>query len=421
MLTGNTITLKHSQMTWPKVVDRHWLRDGCECSTCVDPHSGQKNFGTTDVPLNLPISSSRKTKDGALEIVWKNDFLTNGRENHTSTYSAERVHSFFSKPKKANFPPVVLWDKKTIQRDLLFVDYNDWMTNDETLGAGVRMLHSHGIFFIRNAPHSEESVISMSSRIGNLKETLYGRTWDVRSKPEAENVAYTSSFLGLHQDMLYLKDPPRLQLLHCLENSCEGGESLFSDASRAAFLMKIGPPELREALGKQKVAYHYKKGGHFYENNHPVIDESEHVRWSPPFQAPLRNLNKNEEGSRHYRQWATAAVKFQQLLEQEEFLFQYKMKPGDCVVFDNLRVVHGRRAFDTSAGSRWLKGTYNAHDVFMGRLNTVCANRPVAPSWTMASLVGQAVRLNAMHKIWDKPNVAEPKKFRYVRLGEQKK
>ncbi|KAK7911217.1 TfdA family Taurine catabolism dioxygenase TauD [Apiospora marii] len=370
--TGNTITLTHRQ--GPRigrgklVLNRHWLRDGCQCSSCVDPHSGQKNFGTTDVPLDLPISSCRKTENGALEIVWQNDFLSNGRESHTSTYSAEQVDLFFTGQNKSRFPPVIFWDKQTIKRDITFIEYDDWMNNDKALAAGVKKLHTHGILFIRNAPHSEESVISMSSRIGNLQETLYGRTWDVRSKPEAENVAYTSSFLGLHQDMLYLKDPPRLQLLHCLENSCDGGESLFSDASRAAHLMKIGPPELRDALSSRRVAYHYKKHGHHYENNHSVIDSSGHVRWSPPFQAPLRNLQKSEQGVEDYRTWAAAAVRFQQLLEQEEFLFEYKMQPGDCVIFDNLRVVHGRRAFDTSAGSRWLKGTYNAHDVFMSKL-----------------------------------------------------
>ncbi|KAK7954666.1 TfdA family Taurine catabolism dioxygenase TauD [Apiospora saccharicola] len=341
-LTGKTITLTHRDGIrigrGRLVLDRHWLRDGCGCSSCVDPHSGQKNFGSTDVPLDLPITSCRKTEDGALEIVWQNDFLTRGRESHTSTYSPEQVDSFFTPRKEAIFPPVVFWDKQTIKRDITFIEYDDWMNNDEALAAGVRKLQTHGIFFIRNAPHSEESVISMSSRIGNLKETLYGRTWDVRSKPEAEN------------------------------NSCDGGESLFSDASRAAFLMKLGPPELRNALSSHKVHYHYRKHGHFYENNHSVVDGSGHVRWSPPFQAPLRGLRKNEEGLQEYRTWAAAAVQFQELLEREEYLFEYKMQPGDCVVFDNLRVVHGRRAFDTSAGSRWLKGTYNAHDVFMSRL-----------------------------------------------------
>ena len=314
---------------------------------------------------------------------------------------------------------MLFWDKHTINRDITFTEYEDWMNNDEALAAGVKKLHSHGILFIRNAPHSEESVISMSSRIGNLQETLYGRTWDVRSKPEAENVAYTSSFLGLHQDLLYLKDPPRLQLLHCLENSCDGGESLFSDAFRAAYLMKIGPPELRDALSSRKVTYHYKKHGHFYENRHPVIDSRGHVRWSPPFQAPLRSLQKTDQGVEDYRTWAAAAVRFQQLLEQEEFLFEYKMQPGDCVIFDNLRVVHGRRAFDTSAGSRWLKGTYNAHDVFLSKLRTVCGRGMPKPSLGKSAVMAQALRINQMHNVWEKPSMAKNFKIRRLKSKEK--
>ncbi|KAK8001589.1 hypothetical protein PG991_013811, partial [Apiospora marii] len=348
--TGNTITLTHRQ--GPQigrgklVLNRHWLRDGCQCSSCVDPHSGQKNFGTTDVPLDLPISSCRKTENGALEIVWQNDFLSNGRES----------------------PP-------TAKRG-----------GGKGGSQGKKKRRENGF-------------------------ACTERTWEGR-KPEAENVAYTSSFLGLHQDMLYLKDPPRLQLLHCLENSCDGGESLFSDASRAAHLMKIGPPELRDALSSRRVAYHYKKHGHHYENNHSVIDSSGHVRWSPPFQAPLRNLQKSEQGVEDYRTWAAAAVRFQQLLEQEEFLFEYKMQPGDCVIFDNLRVVHGRRAFDTSAGSRWLKGTYNAHDVFMSKLRTVCGQGTPKPSLGRSSVTAQALRMNQMHNVWEKPSMAEKPKIR---------
>ncbi|KAK8004069.1 hypothetical protein PG989_003788 [Apiospora arundinis] len=416
MLTGHTVSLMSHGKT-DRVLDRHWLRDGCACSACVDPHSGQKNFGTTDVPLDLPISSCQRTKSGDLEIVWQNDFLTSGRESHTSTYPAEQVQSILGSSNTVPaLPRKILWDKERINKDLMFVEYDDWMKNDEAVNAGVRMLHTHGILFIRNAPHSEESVISMSSRIGNLKETLYGRTWDVRSKPEAENVAYTSSFLGLHQDMLYLKDPPRLQLLHCLQNSCEGGESLFSDANLAAYLIKIGSAEITESLRKQEIKYHYKKHGHFYENYHPVVNENQHVRWSPPFQAPFTSREYTKESSKGRRKWVSAVRKFQELLEKEEFLFEYKMNPGDCVIFDNLRVVHGRRAFDTSVGSRWLKGTYNAQDVFKSKLKLACADLAVAAeSSEEPTMLEQAGALNEKHRIWDNVDLTGKKQKKFKR------
>ena len=56
-------------------------------------------------------------------------------------------------------------------------------------------------------------------------------------------MAYTNAYLGLHEDMLYIQQPPRIQLLHCIENSCEGGESIFSDGNHAALSMMNDPAE----------------------------------------------------------------------------------------------------------------------------------------------------------------------------------
>uniref|UniRef100_L2FN13 Gamma-butyrobetaine hydroxylase n=1 Tax=Colletotrichum fructicola (strain Nara gc5) TaxID=1213859 RepID=L2FN13_COLFN len=205
-------------------------------------------------------------------------------------------------------------------------------------------------------------------------ETFYGRTWDVISKPDAENVAYTSSYLGLHSDMLYLESPPRIQLLHCLENSCSGGESIFSDAFFAAREMRKRQATQLKALGEVKVPYHYSKNGFFYRQERPVFkwaDDEKHVQdvwWSPPFQAPFHIPKNNKERAR-FREWHSGARMFQKILEDEAHMFQRKLQPGECVLFDNQRVLHGRREFDAGSGRRWLKGTYVANEDFLSTLN----------------------------------------------------
>jgi hypothetical protein len=37
-----------------------------------------------------------------------------------------------------------------------------------------------------------------------LRETIYGETFDVIAKPQAENVAYTSLPLRLHEDLWFV-------------------------------------------------------------------------------------------------------------------------------------------------------------------------------------------------------------------------
>ncbi|KAI0157865.1 Clavaminate synthase-like protein [Hypoxylon sp. FL1284] len=365
-----TIHLNYADQEAPVVLDRHWLRDACECSFCVDPDSGQKNFGTCDVPTQLPIQQISRTDNGGLEVVWGKDFLTPG--NHVSHYPAATIQSRAQQslqPKSVRLPNLSLWDKSTFGRDHLMVDFDEWMAGGQGFLSGLHRLHTHGLLFLRNVPKSEESVVSIANQIGNLQETFYGRTWNVRSKPKAENVAYTSSFLGLHQDLLYLRDTPRIQFLHCLENTCEGGESMFSDGARAGHQIKVGSPDLFDYLINRRLRYHYKKHGHHYEMMHSVLSEDPGlIFWSPPFQDSTQQLEKTEGGSRYHRRWLAAATEFRRLLEEERWTYEYKMQPGECVVFDNLRVLHGRRMFNTASGSRWLKGAYVADDVFRSKL-----------------------------------------------------
>ncbi|KAI4859195.1 Clavaminate synthase-like protein [Hypoxylon rubiginosum] len=403
LVNDTTIHLGYPDQEATVVLDRHWLRDACECDICVDPDSGQKNFGTCDVPTELPIEEISSTDNGGLEVVWGKDFLTSG--NHVSRYSASTIQTRLQRslqPDAICLPTLTLWDKPIFERDHLMVDYNDWMSGEQGFLSGLHRLHTHGLLFLRNVPKSEQSVISIANQMGNLQETFYGRTWDVRHKPNAENVAYTSSFLGLHQDLLYLRDTPRIQLLHCLENTCEGGESMFSDGARAGHLIKFGSPNLFDYLLNKRVRYHYRKHGHHYEMKHPVLSENPGlIFWSPPFQASIQQFGKTEGDSRSYRKWLAAATAFRRLLEEEQWMYEYKMRPGECVIFDNLRVLHGRKKFNTASGSRWLKGAYVADDVFRSKLAVLRPQLMALGEGDEAPLEYQAKRLQDKYGLRD--------------------
>ncbi|KAI0123190.1 hypothetical protein BJ170DRAFT_557496, partial [Xylariales sp. AK1849] len=362
------------------VLSRQWLRDACDCERCIDPYSGQKTFSTTDIPYELSIQETRKAVDGSLQVLWGQDFHSSGREPHVSQYSAATVKSWFTgdRQKPAIHVQQTLWDKEIFAESPSMVKYDDWMEGGDVFHAALVQLFKYGLLFLHGVPKSEDSVVSTATKIGHIMETFYGRSWDVRSKPQAENVAYTSSYLGLHQDLLYTLDPPRIQLLHCLENTCEGGESIFSDSRRAHRLMRLGPSRHIQALERTKLRYQYNKNGQFYERLRPVLPKiprkrtrEQHVFWSPPFQASDQPRDKTEAGSMEYLQFLTAAKKFRALLEDEHWVYEYKLKPGQCVIFDNLRVLHGRRRFDTSSGSRWLKGTYVSSDAYISKLRTL--------------------------------------------------
>lgn len=276
-----------------------------------------------------------------------------------------------------------LWDAELLAARDPFYSYDAFMAGGDDYLTALDSLRLYGLFFLRGVPKNETAVEDIAAKLGIIQETFYGRTWDVRSKPKAENVAYTSSFLGLHQDLLYMRNVPKLQILHCLENDTAGGEALFSDGGRAASLLRFTSPHLGSVLDENKTIFRYDKGDFEFQHARSAISLSPRsIFWSPPFQKPEQDFfNQSNAGARDYQEWGLATRRLQSLIESPEYVFEYRYRPGDCVVFDNTRLLHGRKQFDSASGARWLKGTYVDLDSYLNTLYQAAKRRdPEEPS-----------------------------------------
>ncbi|KAJ5592005.1 uncharacterized protein N7459_002374 [Penicillium hispanicum] len=358
-----------SQRSFPYFV----LRDMCKCRLCVDPHSRQRSFRTSDIPDTVRPQHIRW--DGKeLEIVWAND-IPGHPEGHTSRWTVKQLkRSILNRGfLNSNTKPRYL-SRRQMELSQHWVSYKDYMNNDEEFAKALRAISLLGFIFIKDIPDSRGEVEKIATRMGPLRNTFYGPTWDVRSVPRAKNVAYTNQFLGFHMDLMYMNEPPGYQLLHCLENSCKGGESLFSDSFRAAAILRTKYPRQFEILTRRHLAYQYFHSDHVYYNTRPVIelDEEQHIRYvnySPPFQAALPLSQWERETEREELPLFKSALRlFAALLQSKDAVFQLKLDPGQCVIFANRRIAHARREFDTTSGSRWLAGAYVDEDAVRSRI-----------------------------------------------------
>jgi gamma-butyrobetaine dioxygenase len=373
----------------PKVFDTVFLRDSCTCPQCMDPHSKQKLFQTSDIPADLEGSCKTVVDDEkglSIELEWRSDvkgYDADHRTRHSLDWLQRALHTEVDLRGSVRHDDKVLWNAQKITKDNKWVDYDSYMSSDETLFDALTHLNRYGLLFLKNVPDSEASVINLASRIGVLKDTLYGRTWDVRSKPKAENIAYTPQFLGLHMDLLYTSNPPHLQLLHSLRARTPGGESFFSDAFHAAHQLERRSAGMFRTLSTFPVTYHYHHPTHHYHFTRPVIDlhpsskysdpndtAIRRVNWSPPFQAPFE-ARIGSNNSKSLRSFIAAAHAYETLLSSQENMYEYRLNEGECVVFDNRRILHARKAFDATKGERWLKGAYVDDDVFFSRLRVL--------------------------------------------------
>ncbi|KAL7915332.1 hypothetical protein GGI35DRAFT_436641 [Trichoderma velutinum] len=361
------------------------LRDSCNCPRCRDTSSGQKTYSSVEIPVDIGLQNVKPTKKG-LEITFLRDiprFTEDKSKPHVMLLPWESVDLSLKRkgmeditlPRQRSVlhrTGVVYWDRETIAQQVRRIDYAEFMKDDsEAFWDVIIDICRFGLVYLKNVPRDEESIVRITTRIANIRETFYGRTFDVRAKPNAENVAYTSGFLGLHQDLLYLDPPPMIQVLHCMDNSCAGGESLFSDGERVGRLLWPFLTRHRMApLAEHHVPYQYGKNGYHYFSSRRVIDGNDsgfkNVFWSPPFQgrylSPVKDI----------RRWIEPARIFSSLINDPAAIHEQKMEPGECVLFDNLRVLHGRNAFDAAGGgARWLRGAYIAAEDFLSRASHI--------------------------------------------------
>lgn len=242
--------------------------------------------------------------------------------------------------------------------------------------------------------------------MGEIRHTFYGPLWDVRSLgSSSRNIAYTNVDLGLHMDLCYFQNPPRFQFLHMLTNKVKGGESIFVDSYKVAEKMWLDHRDEWEVLTRVSsdeqvptessfqltipphqtpVGFHYQNDGRHYRYTHPTLElaapSSGHageptasgmprltaVNYSPPFQSPLPlSPSPQMDSEQRRRQFYTALKRFADLTLLDEFRYERLLAEGDCVIFDNRRVLHARRGFEwnqeeegsgTGKVKRWLKG-----------------------------------------------------------------
>ena len=66
-----------------------------------------------------------------------------------------------------------------------------------------------------------------------------------------------------------------------------------------------------------------------------------------------------------------AYYNYYNILYGKDILLEYKMRPGDVLVFNNQRVLHGRTSYDPTKTTRWLEGTYHDWDEVYSKYRVV--------------------------------------------------
>jgi gamma-butyrobetaine dioxygenase len=195
-----------------------WLRDNCPRTECRDPRSGQKLFQIDSMPAGVrvaAVAAGGGAGEPAVEVVWNPD-------GHRSTYllawlAANRPGLPGYRDRRTE-DGKELWTARDLDGRLPEASWEEYLGEPAVRAPMLESVLRLGFMLLRGVPEREGQVLAVAETFGYVRETNYGKLFDVRVEPDPNNLAFTSVAITPHTDNPYRDPVPTLQLLHCLVN-----------------------------------------------------------------------------------------------------------------------------------------------------------------------------------------------------------
>ena len=326
----------------------YWLRDNC--ATSFDPETRERVYDifAEDTP---PRATRASVIDDALVIEWAGS-------GHRSTYPLAWLGAHaVAGPRH---------DPAVLPREYWYADHYPAMarfafdavsTDRAALKDWVHALLTQGVAILTDMPDSDQGLTDAANLIGFPRPTFFGAYFDVRLHIDPDNLAYTAKALELHTDVPAEDLPPGVQFLHCRRNSVDGGESLFVDGAAVAAELRRTHPEDFRLLCETTVPFYNEHDAYDMRARQRVIELDDHGDIAGVTMSQ-HMADVFDHDQRFLDAYYPAFCRFGRLLQDPRFVMRFRLNAGECIVFDNHRVVHARSAFVAESGERYLRGTY---------------------------------------------------------------
>ena len=322
-----------------------WLRDHARDEENWDKRSSQRKTFTAALDFKLKIKSAEIFDDGkSIKILWPD-------LQKPVTYTYEFLSSNSLKNKK-KISSLKLW-KDSDLKDQIYIDFETIQSN-QGYKDFLKKLYQYGFAVVTNCKTEIGSVENIAKKIGYVRNSIFGGLWSFESNEDKADSAYTQEELRPHTDATYSNDAPGLQLLLCCKYKAKGGHSIMVDGFKIAEIIKKESKEIFEILSTINVKGNYIGDGVFLEAERPIFNlnsskELFQVSFNNYDRAPFRF--EKELTIKFYE----AIRKFDLMANSREFQWRHILKPGELLIFNNWRVLHGRGSFE---GTRKISGCY---------------------------------------------------------------
>jgi len=340
-----------------KEIHPFWLRERVNGEEFLDKNTQQRLFDPTSLNSDIAISKANISDDC---------LVINFNDGVNSKLNIEKIALEFSNEDNV----IKSIDKIKWNSDLKNIknfEYQNNLFDSKEMHDLLISFYQYGFVIIKNVPTYDNFIVKFANSIGSVRRTNFGEHFNVKSKPDPNDLAYTSLALAPHTDNPYRNPVPCIQLLHCVESKVRGGLSTLVDGLTVTEDLKSNHPEFYKILTEIKVKFKFIDKDVVLENWSPLIELSDEkkfkqVRFSPRLDfVPILDKEKLDL---YYK----ARNKLSEMYNSDRYKIEFKLSAKDLIMMDNYRLLHGRTAYQTSEGERFLQGCYIDYDSTEGKL-----------------------------------------------------
>ncbi|MDC2969616.1 TauD/TfdA family dioxygenase [Candidatus Pelagibacter sp.] len=340
-----------------KEIHPFWLRERVSGEKFLDKGTQQRLFDPTFLDNEILINKVNIT-DKFLEIDF-NDGVNSKIEIN------KLALEFHNEDTLLKSIPKIKWDSSL--KEIKNFKYQENFFESKEMYDLLISFYKYGFVIIKDIPTHDNFIVKFANSIGSVRRTNFGEYFNVRSKPDPNDLAYTSLALAPHTDNPYRKPVPCIQLLHCIESEVTGGFSTLVDGYTVTEDLKKEYFDFYKILSEIKVRFRFTDKEVVLEDWSELIKldknkDFKQVRFSPRLDyVPMLEKGKLDL---YYK----ARKKLSEMYNSDKYRIEFKLSPKDLIMMDNHRLLHGRTAYETKEGNRFLQGCYIDYDSTEGKL-----------------------------------------------------
>ena len=345
-----------------------WLRDNAQDGATRSSANGQRLITILDIPVAIRLSAAEVSSAGDLTVT----FMPEGKSvSFPAAWLSTHVYDRKTKRQPGWVArEVETWDGK-LQAKTPSIAHERGKADRMEFGRWLSAIRRYGFGVMTGIPCTSGALIDVARMFGFVRETNYGLWFEVRAEVNPNNLAYTNLGLQAHTDNPYRDPVPTLQLLSCIENTVDGGDSVVVDGFCAAQRLRDEDPKGFDLLTRHCARFEYAgSAGVRLTAKRPMIElgpdgELIGIRFNNRSTAAFTDI-PFEDMEDYY----TAYRCFARIIEDPSMEVTFKLQPGELFIVDNTRVLHARKQF-SSSGTRWLQGCYADKDGLLSTLSAI--------------------------------------------------